>query len=267
MPRRKTGIVTDELLSWLLVTVLLAISMDVVIESDAPVRWLSVIFLGAVLHRRAWDLAPCAFLLVFLFPAGVLYPDWAWDLPAVPFFVPLILTWITCTLIFRRKGCFSWLKRGRLDEVTISLILLVSLASALVLVLWALWTDYLGIGSSMVSSLKSVPRWFTLLVVVPGFALVNAAAEEAVYRGVMQDALEKRFKDRLWLVIGVQASAFAAAHFHSGFPNGRMGYLMTFGYACMLGMLRRRTGGMLAPYLTHLTADLVIGITLVLLAS
>ena len=57
----------------------------------------------------------------------------------------------------------------------------------------------------------------------------------------------------------LQASAFAILHFAAGFPNGIAGYLMTFVYGLILGYLRERTGGLLAPYVTHVVADLVIG--------
>ena len=60
-------------------------------------------------------------------------------------------------------------------------------------------------------------------------------------------------------VVTLQASAFAAAHVLLGFPNGRLGYLMVFVYGTMLGYLRVRSKGMLAPYLTHVLADLTIG--------
>ena len=87
---------------------------------------------------------------------------------------------------------------------------------------------------------------------------MNAFAEEVVYRGVMQEALSRVFKQKS-IVLVLQASTFAAIHFAVGFPNGFLGYLMVFVYGFVLGYLRVRTNGMLAPYLAHVIADLAIG--------
>jgi membrane protease YdiL (CAAX protease family) len=257
----------DQWLEWLLVFVLLLISFDVVVESDKPMLGFCLVFLGCTLYRRAWDLLPSALLLFFMFVGSRFYPEWVWKIPTAPFLIPLLLTWFTCLPFAHLRPGFNWLRIGNLDQITWFLVVLISLISALALILWALWTNYLGVATQMLGSLREVPLWFMLLVGIPGFALANALAEEAVFRGVLQDVLEKRFTNRLWLVIGVQASAFAAAHYQHGFPNGKIGYAMTFTYACMLGFLRKRTEGMLAPYVAHVTADAVIGITLVLLAG
>jgi membrane protease YdiL (CAAX protease family) len=52
-----------------------------------------------------------------------------------------------------------------------------------------------------------------------------------------------------------------------GFPNGAIGYGMAFGYALVLGYLRLRTDGLLAPVAAHVIADLTIGFILVTLAA
>ncbi len=257
----------DGLLAWLLLLVVLLITVDAFAGMDLPVRWLSLFLLGGALYWRSWSLVPCALLIFYLYVGSIWFPSWVWRVPSAPFLFPFLLTWITCLPVSILRTEFRWFRVGEFDEVTWLLVVLVSLISALALVLWALWTNYLGIASAMIGSFKSVPLWFMLLVGIPGFALVNAFAEEAVYRGVLQNAFEKHFPSRPWLVIGAQASAFAAAHYQNGFPNGKLGYLMTFTFACMLGLLRRRTEGMLAPYIAHVAADAVIGFTLLLLAA
>ena len=254
-------------LAGLFALVLLLFTYDAMKATDGPLVFASALLLGAALYRRAWKIVPCALLFVYMFTTARYYPHWVWKIPAASFFVPLALGALTCLPFATLRSGFRWLRMGRLDQVTGFLVILTSLVSALALILWALWTDYLGVAMHMLAPLKEAPRWFSLLVLVPGFALVNAAAEEAVYRGVILDALEETFGARSGLVLGLQASAFAAAHYQTGFPNGNIGYLMTFIYALMLGWLRRRTDGMLAPYVAHVTADAVIGFTLVLLAS
>ena len=94
------------------------------------------------------------------------------------------------------------------------------------------------------------------------FSVVNAAVEEAAYRGVVLGALETaRVPTATALVL--QAAAFAALHFQAGFPRGLVGVALTFVYGLVLGALRRRAGGLLAPVITHVLTDLVI-VTIVL---
>jgi membrane protease YdiL (CAAX protease family) len=50
-------------------------------------------------------------------------------------------------------------------------------------------------------------------------------------------------------------------------PERAVGYLMTFGYAMMLGYLRQRTKGILAPYIAHIIADTTIAGLLVYLGT
>jgi len=86
-----------------------------------------------------------------------------------------------------------------------------------------------------------IPNW-SLWLLVPAalvFSVVNAAVEEAAYRGVVLDALDKaRITARAALVL--QAVAFAALHFRAGFPRGLVGVGLTFVYGLVLGELRRR---------------------------
>lgn len=110
----------------------------------------------------------------------------------------------------------------------------------------------------MVQGFSRFPKSLIFGLGVPLFALVNAFAEEVIFRGIMQGALSRAFR-RQCLVVILQASAFAAFHFAGGFPNGYIGYLMTFIYGLMLGYLRERSQGLLAPFSAHVMADLAIG--------
>ncbi|HYX72145.1 MAG TPA: CPBP family glutamic-type intramembrane protease, partial [Nitrososphaera sp.] len=56
----------------------------------------------------------------------------------------------------------------------------------------------------------------------------------------------------------IQAGSFAAFHYLAGFPNGVFGLAMVFVYGFMLGVLRRRSRGLLAPWIAHVLADIVI---------
>jgi membrane protease YdiL (CAAX protease family) len=109
-----------------------------------------------------------------------------------------------------------------------------------------------------------IPDWpFWLLVpAAPVFSVVNAAVEEAAYRGVVLGALNKA-RITAHAVLVLQAVAFAALHFRAGFPRGVVGVGLTFVFGLVLGELRRRAGGLVAPFITHVLTDLVI-VTIVL---
>jgi hypothetical protein len=81
--------------------------------------------------------------------------------------------------------------------------------------------------------------------------------EEAVFRGVVMDALERALGDG-HASVGIQAILFGAYHYLAGFPNGASGLLLTLIYGILLGILRRLSGGMLAPLMAHIAADLTI---------
>ncbi len=252
---------------WLLLALMGLVSITALLQAYAPILWFVLLFLGYVLFRKEWNLVPVALLFFFMYQGDQWLPSVLYRIPTAPFLVPFVLSLLVCAPFAVLRKELGWARWGKPDQVAWLLVVLTSLISALALVLWALWTDYLGIASTMLSTFKQVPFWFMLLLGIPGFALLNAFAEEVVYRGVLQHALEARFGERQKLILASQASAFAAAHFMSGFPNGKIGYLMTFLYALMLGYLRDRTRGILAPYVAHVAADLVIGITLLLLSA
>lgn len=255
------------LLGWLLLSLLIVVSVGALSHTYSLVRWGAIVFLVAVLARREWDLFPVGLLLFLLFQGNSWLPDWMIRIPTAPFLIPFLITFLFCMPFRKTRSEFSWFKKGEMDQVTWVITGLTSLLSAMALILWALWTDYLGIASSMLSTFREIPFWFMLGIGIPGFALLNAFAEEAVYRGILQEALRKRFLNGLPLRLVFQASAFAAAHYAVGFPNGKLGYLMTFIYALMLVYLRERSNGMLASYVAHVCADFVIGLTLLLLAA
>ena len=104
-----------------------------------------------------------------------------------------------------------------------------------------------------------VPNW-SLWLLVPGallLSIVNAATEEAAYRGVVLEALDTALGPGP-LAVFLQALAFGALHFRGGFPRGTVGVGLVFVYGVALGALRRKTNGLLAPWIVHVLTDLVI---------
>jgi CAAX protease family protein len=154
----------------------------------------------------------------------------------------------------------SWLSVGRLDGRILALGAAFAAISGTTLLLW-----YVTARPDLTDLVETfIPDW-PLSLVVPAaflFSVVNAAVEEAAYRGVVLGALDKaRLTAPAALV--VQAVAFAALHFRAGFPRGVVGVGLTFVYGLVLGALCRRAGGLMAPFITHVLTDLVI-VTIVL---
>ena len=88
-----------------------------------------------------------------------------------------------------------------------------------------------------------------------GFAVVNAAAEELAYNGVLQRALGLEVTS-VWAVL-TAATAFGASHWF-GFPSGWWGVALAGVYGAMLSVLRQVSGGLLLPWIAHVLADLTI---------
>ena len=218
----------------------------------------SFILLLFVLSSASWDLLQVAVMSLLVSAAPLYFPKVLWSIPASNFSVPFLLSTLVIWPVGPARATLRWVSAGKIDRVSKIFIVLTGVFSSVALILWAIWSDNLGIGLSIMKGMSHTPKWI-IAAGIPVFALVNAISEEVAYRGVLQEALQNVWGHRLGLVLVLQASAFAAAHYAVGFPNGKLGYLMTFGFAWMLGFLRSRSNGILAPYLAHIVADLVIG--------
>ncbi len=100
-----------------------------------------------------------------------------------------------------------------------------------------------------------VPAWALPLAGLL-FAVVNAAMEEAVWRWILGDLLDRAI-GRAWIVVLPQAGSFGLFHVHE-FPRGWIGVGMTTVYGLFLGIIRHRTGGLGPPIAAHMFADLTI---------
>ncbi len=102
-----------------------------------------------------------------------------------------------------------------------------------------------------------VPRGNMLVLISAalGFALLNATMEELIWRGGIQSWLVEHTSIRLAIL--VQALSFGALHW-AGFPSGWSGVALATIYGVMLGWLRHATGGLAAPIVAHILADLTI---------
>jgi len=204
-------------------------------------------------HRR--DVAAmhlgtfCTFLLIALLAFGSMK---LWPLP------PALA--VGAYLIVTRKvpalaGRPAWFTRGRIDRGTVALMVASTLVSSLALVSWFVMAkpDYTPLVGTLFPRLP-VPVLFCGVV---AFAMLNAAMEEIVYRGLVQGALEAAIGPSPLPVI-LQAVVFGIVHV-GGFPRGLAGMGLATLYGLMMGMIRRRAGGLLAPWIAHVATDIAIG--------
>ena len=94
----------------------------------------------------------------------------------------------------------------------------------------------------------------SLLLVGICIAALNAAVEEAIYRGIVMNALDAALGPGWWSVI-LQAAAFGTFHFNSTEP-GVAGVVLTAMLGLVLGTLRRVGRGMGPNYLLHVAIDI-----------
>ncbi len=253
-------------------------------------RWTEVFVVGFLLHVAVSGLWPAfrphgiiAWALLFfltvqrrpLLLAVVLVVSlWHW-LPSIfsdsgfapifHFILPVILTLTVFPFVPGASTYLAIWRKGEIDSVSLFFSVLLVLVSALALLLWASMSNNLGAGMGLVRDLHEIPKLY-LYLFVPIFALVISTIEEVTYRGIVQGGLNSIFTEAWYIPILISAFLFASAHFANGFPNGTLGFLLSFFYGTGLGYLRWRTGGLLLPFISHFFADLVIGFVLVFLA-
>ena len=152
------------------------------------------------------------------------------------------------------RQTLSWLRPGYFGKDILVLVAATAAISGMALYLWdhALRPDL----SRHLAYIPPVPFWFYPFLGL-GFAVLNAAMEEAAFRGIVMQSTDSAFGPGVFSLL-LQAGLFGALHFLQGFPRGAWGFGMAFIYGIMLGHIRRKSRGMLAPWLAHVCADLVI---------
>ena len=202
---------------------------------------------GAALHRRTRDaaalaLAAAAFIAIsFVPPLARLTP------------LPLLLALAVLLLAAGLRA--PWLARGELGRAVLGWAAAIAAVSGTCLVAWWKLVRPDLSDLTLVSLLPDVSAPALLAAAVLGWSALNAVAEEFFFRGALQHALTRSLGGGLG--IAVQAAAFGLLHYR-GFPRGWSGVALATIYGLMLGALRRRSGGLLAPWLAHVAADVVI---------
>jgi membrane protease YdiL (CAAX protease family) len=163
------------------------------------------------------------------------------------------------------RGATAWFGRGGFDVTLLALCVGIALLSGAALLIW-----YAIARPDLADLLRTFVPDQPLWLLVPGallFSMLNAAIEEGAYRGLLLGALDATLGSG-HLPVLIQAIAFGALHLYGGFPRGTVGVALAFVYGLLLGMLRRRAGGLLAPWVAHVLTDVAIaGIVLTLVRT
>ena len=173
-----------------------------------------------------------------------------WPLPGA---AAVLVAWWLARRAPRGELWRSWLRRGRVTAELPWLLVLTVVVTAAALLIWQRLFDG-RLPQAYVDAAVGRPLWL-LVTAGAGFSLVNAAVEEAIFRGVLQTATERVSGPEVAIV--VQAVAFGVLHL-VGVPTGIVGAVMAGGWGLLLGLMRWRTRGLLAPYVAHVTADATI---------
>jgi len=169
------------------------------------------------------------------------------------FIIPLALYLILILIFKPLREKTGWLKVGHFDRTTVILGVVVIIISSTALLVWTA-----GAKPQLNDILNMIPLQSpgTLLLIGLAFAVFNSIVEESIYRGILWDGLSELFRPLIVINL-IQAVIFGIAHIQ-GFPRGAVGMVLAFVYGVLLGFVRRRSKGLLAPILIHMAADMTV---------
>jgi membrane protease YdiL (CAAX protease family) len=172
-----------------------------------------------------------------------------WPLPGA---VGMLVYVLSCLVGRNPSVPVTPLRLGRLTRTDVLSILGLALVSAIFLLAFrALMPPHQFLGNQLITE---IPAWLLALAGVI-FATANAAVEEMLFRGAILHHLGLAFG--VWPAVVLQAVAFGLLHLH-GYPYGPIGVALATSYGLLLGALRLRSNGLLAPWVAHVVADSVI---------
>jgi membrane protease YdiL (CAAX protease family) len=235
--------------------VLLVVALPIVanwLRNESLVLWGMLLFLPWAVRRNRLRTTH----LIVILLASYLIPTFFWSAPS--FLVEkgsgIVVYLYLALLIAPLRQSLDWLRPGRLSWWTVMLAIAVAALSAAGLIAWVYFANppmhyYARI-------LPDVSPW-RLAIYMAGFALVNSLIEEIIWRGVMMSALDAAFGAGLFSLL-LQSISFGLAHFRGGFPSGWMGAFLAGLFGLAMGLLRRRTNGLLTSWCVHVVADLTV---------
>jgi len=190
-------------------------------------------------------LVMAATALVFVYVLG---------LPPLAFGAGFAALWLLARATGWSMPPSTYLPRGRIDGTTLAWCLACAVVAGGALVIWlrAMHPDLGDLYAQLPLHRFPLPLLIAGALV---FAIANAAVEEAMYRGLLQHVLGL-LAGRRWAWL-LQAISFGLMHVH-GFPRGAVGVVLAAVYGLMMGAIRLRASGLLAPWLAHTVTDVTI---------
>jgi membrane protease YdiL (CAAX protease family) len=253
MPEKRNKMTITRLAQGVLFTAMVLVGLFVHF-SQASYNWLTLLVLLAVTiyfylyHKSLWG-AAIFFVMAFL---TTMLP-YIYARLGLFFIIPLAIYAVIIRLFPSIRNRSRWFYVGQIDKFTWLGGLAIAILSVLGLYLWTI------IAKPDLSDLQAlIPHQSlaALLIVGFGFAIVNSFVEESIYRGLLWTAFGNAFGNII-IVNLLQAAIFGIAHLQ-GFPRGAIGVVMAFVYGLLLGWIRRRSGGLLAPIIVHFVADMTL---------
>lgn len=168
---------------------------------------------------------------------------------AIPWHVAPITVavgWCVCT---RRLKVLETLRSAfppRRPEFRLVVLSLVVIAFSSAFMYW-----YLSNRLYLSTSMYGIP----LLLMIPLAALVNAATEEAIFRGALFSTLAGW---PTWAVIFLSGAVFGLSHWSSGIPSGPIGALAAALFGLALASLRASSRSLVLPITSHFVVNVVI---------
>lgn len=204
------------------------------------------------------------FILIYLFRSdfsffvhSLFWPLFLVSLLLLPwpaaFKVPLVVYLSIIFLSDKIKNEIDWLRFGRINKITIYLMIPTVITSSSALILWVY------ILKPDLTDLKSmVPSGSIPLIIITGlvFSFFNSIWEEIILKGILWNGLEKIMSNVLIINLS-QSVLFGIMHLN-GFPRGITGALLAGIYGLLIGFIRKNSGGLMAPVITHFFADATI---------
>jgi membrane protease YdiL (CAAX protease family) len=230
------------------------------VESNLTLALLAGLLSLAIIRKTIYTLhvSLFAFLWVLLIKLVPIFQIWPLSILA-----PLVIYGAVAIIVPQLRHSIGWIQRGSINSESLKLIVFTVVISVVALIAWVLLTkpDI----EHHLALIPELPFWAYPLTGI-GFAIFNAAMEEAIFRGIIMEALDSALGAGNWSV-GIQAIPFAALHYLAGFPSGGSGFFLVLVYGILLGIIRRVSKGMLAPIVAHIAADITIFLILVLMLS
>jgi membrane protease YdiL (CAAX protease family) len=238
----------------IVLSVVAVLSMALVIPDTAG-KWVLAVLAGllllSIIRRAVYAIHAALFVLLLLLLVALIPLFQIWPLSIL---MPLIMYGIVASIVPQLRNSVGWIHRGSINSKLIKLIIATILVSALALIGWVILTK--PDVKHHLALVPELPFWAYPFTGI-GFAILNAMMEEAIFRGIIMEALDSALGAG-YLSACIQAIPFAALHYLAGFPNGVLGFIMVGVYGIMLGIIRRLSRGMLAPLITHFAADITI---------